>query len=565
MTDFSALDILRDYIRQGENRVLANLPYERRWGLLEIVRAADHYFIHCLGLNEEDREEEMQSERRHLHRYGQCKAISLFVDQSCIAVGPSLSRSVRATQEWAEAVIQNCGRLGSCEMLIELHKYGLMDLSMPSPGVIHAKTADGQVGVEYVEASEFRIFKDLAAEIDGRLREQNASAESNITDQMSLLVSPWREHFIQYQASPDIDAYFQTQGLLWARGHYEPGQDAFQPHATFGGVPFALYKNAVVEVLGWALKHIGFCKILIAKYPNLDLRNVLTVTMAETCLWDWLSAALDITTDEASQIMGTLKLTPNNKEAHLLAPAVNVPPFLNINSDTVVHSIAGTLSRPFDFMVAELQRQYPRDWDYAVNEREDYFRNELYNLFPTQRFIKPLKPLKLKNEDKITTDIDAVVFDTATGTLGLFQLKWQDPFGTSMRKRNSKMMNFLDEANRWISVVSSSLSDNPKTIEDLVVGHGGNDTVVRKTHLFVLGRHFSHFSGEALQDSRAAWGLWPQLLRSFRESYKSSDPITCLYEMLQSRSPLLRTPSAIESYELQIGKCRIVFDPVAAH
>ena len=70
--------------------------------------------------------------------------------------------------------------------------------------------------------------------------------------------------------------------------------------------------------------------------------------------------------------------------------------------------------------------------------------------------------LKLKNEGAVATDIDAAVFDTTTGTLGLFQLKWQDPFGTSMRRRNSKMMNFLEETNQWVSTVSSILLEKPE-------------------------------------------------------------------------------------------------------
>ena len=85
-------------------------------------------------------------------------------------------------------------------------------------------------------------------------------------------------------------------------------------------------------------------------------------------------------------------------------------------------------------MLAELYRRYRKDWDHAVDGREEHFRKELYDLFPTRRFAKAEKPLNLRNEGVVATDIDAAVFDSTTRTLGLFQLKWQDPFGTSMRK-----------------------------------------------------------------------------------------------------------------------------------
>ena len=48
-------DILSGIIRRVEERILASLPGERRCGLLELVRAIDHYFVYILGLDEKDR------------------------------------------------------------------------------------------------------------------------------------------------------------------------------------------------------------------------------------------------------------------------------------------------------------------------------------------------------------------------------------------------------------------------------------------------------------------------------------------------------------------------------
>ena len=127
--------------------------------------------------------------------------------------------------------------------------------------------------------------------------------------------------------------------------------------------------------------------------------------------------------------------------------------------------------------------------------------------------------MKLRNEGVVATDIDAAVFDTTTGTLGLFQLKWQDPFGTSMRKRNSKMMNFFEETNRWVSTVSSILLENPRALDHLLGERAVRIHDTKRIHLFVIGRHFSHFSGGTYRDSRAAWGTWPQVLRLFKESH----------------------------------------------
>ena len=566
MVDSGPSDVLTGIIHREEERILASSPreWERRWGLLELVRAIDHYFVHVLRLDEKDREEEIQSERWDLYRYGQSKAVSLFTDQSSTLPGPSLARSAQVHQQWADSAIASCGRLGLCEMMLNLHRYRLVELSMPSPKAIHATVGFQEVGVEALEANELGIFREIAADMDQQIRDQNTAAAPRILELMSPLVSPWEEHYIQYDTNPFIDDFFQGQGLLWARGHYEPGQDAFPPHATFGDLRFELYREAVVAVIGFALKHIAFTSILQTRHIHLDIRNLLTVTAAEPRLHGYLSTALDITEIEAMQVLDTLKLTPENIHAHASEPAVNIAPFLSINSSTVIVSIAGALSSPFDFMLAELYRCYRKDWDRAVDGREEVFREDLNDLFSAERFSKAKNPMKLRIDGSVATDIDAAFFDKTTGTLGLFQLKWQDPFGTSMRMRNSKMRNFLLETNQWVSTVSSILHETPEALNHLV----GDRTIriqdTKRIHLFVIGRHFSQFSGGASQDSRAAWGTWPQVLRLFKESQMGSDPITRLYEMLQEQSPSLRTPITTGAYEMQVGEYLIRYDPVSA-
>ena len=563
LKDLRPEDILEEVKHKEEERILSTLPGERRWGLLELVRAIDYYFVYVLGLYDKRREEEIDSERWGLYRHGQGKAISLFVDHSSILPGPSLTRSTRVHQQWADAAIQSCGRLSICEMILNLHRYDLVKISTPSPTTILATVSQRELGVEPFEANEFRIFHDLAEEIDQHIRDQLLAIRPSVMALMGPLVSPWEEHFIQYDTIPEIDSYFHGQGHLWARAHYEPAQDAFPPHATFGDLPFEWYKEAVVHVISWAIKRIAFSGLLLSRETHLDIRNVLTITKAESQIQSDLSAALGVTEAEARQVLTTLRMMPQNLHTHTSEPAVDIAPFVSVNSGGVVHSIAGTLGSPFAFMLAELNRQYPKDWDHAVNEREGVFRKELYDLFPTQTFWKAEKPLKLKNEGAIATDIDAAVFDCSTGTLGLFQLKWQDPFGTSMKKRNSKMKNFLNETNRWVSTVSSVLNHNPRALDNLLGEGTAHIRDTKRILLFVIGRHFSHFSGSVCRDSRAAWGIWAQMIRLFKESYDGSDSITWLHKMLQEKSPSFRTPIALERYEMKIGEYLIRYDPVS--
>ena len=561
VTDLSPTEILTSIIRDEEKRLLGSLPGERRWGLLELVRAIDYYFVYVLGLDERKREKEIDSERWDLYRHGQSKAISLFVDQSSILSGASLTRSTPVHQQWADAVIQSCGRLAICEAILGLHRYGLVELSMSSPKTIHVKVGQRELGVEPLEANEHRIFADLAEEIDQPIRDQLLAIRPGIMSLMAPLVSPWEGHFIQYDTVPEVDSYFHGQGHLWARTHYQPGQDAFPPQTTFGGIPFEVYREGVVHVISWTLKHIAFCELLLSREPHLDWRNVLTITTSESQLQSDLSVALDVTEAEARQVLDTMRVMPQNVAAHTSEPVVDIAPFLNINSGGVIHSVAGMLGSPFDFMLSELNRRYPADWDRSVDQREEVFRNELNNLFPTERFVRAPRPLKLKDEGATATDIDAALFDASTGTLGLFQLKWQDPFGASMKKRESKMKNFLTETNRWVSTVSSALNHSPTALVSLIGERAARNFDKEGILLFVIGRHFSHFSGGVYRDPRAAWGTWPQMLRLIRESQMGDDPIAWLHKKLQEQSPSLKTPISVREYETQIGGYRVKYGP----
>lgn len=85
-----------------------------------------------------------------------------------------------------------------------------------------------------------------------------------------------------------------------------------------------------------------------------------------------------------------------------------------------------------------------------------------------------------------------------------------------------------------------------------------------KIRLFVLGRHFAHFSGDTEPDVRAAWGMWPQVLRLCVEERDPVDPIKGHFQALKAQSPFMREPSIPRGQDMQIGDLKIVHVPGAA-
>ena len=199
-----------------------------------------------------------------------------------------------------------------------------------------------------------------------------------------------------------------------------------------------------------------------------------------------------------------------------------------------------------EFLLGELRRQFPQDWDRAGDDREQMWRPELYNIFSgigSGRFITTATQIKIRHGARTATDIDAVVFDSDTGVLGLFQLKWQDLFGRDPYKRSSRMKNFLPSAQTWVDTISTWLTG--KSHEEICSTFRirRNKTEIKRSELFVLGRSSAHFSGQTRPDPRAAWGTWPQVLLLLSKIKKDDpkkfeeDPLTWLASQLRVNSP----------------------------
>ncbi len=129
------------------------------------------------------------------------------------------------------------------------------------------------------------------------------------------------------------------------------------------------------------------------------------------------------------------------------------------------------------------------------------------------------------------------------------------------------MLNMLQEANAWIDKVGYWQKGNePDTI---LLELGLNQVTkirISRIYLFVLGRNYSHFSGDTTPDPKAAWGMWPQVLRIFNEATDSgsngfSDPIGYLDTKLREESPIRKPKPDLEAWDFYLGDYHIILKP----
>lgn len=312
----------------------------------------------------------------------------------------------------------------------------------------------------------------------------------------------------------------------------------------FGTVPYGAYVLMIEYLAGLALLHKAFCEAAHTKFGHLDLRNVISLFYSREAVVLDLAHYLKRSTEEASYMLDHVTLSPSNYQAYLSIPRVAPPPFIQVSESQFLRSTAGCLNNPFQFLNHELKRTCYTDYSKAVNNREDRFRRMIFSFFTDSRFVCVPNEICMAIDGR-ETDIDAVVFDKVTKSLGLFQLKWQDPFANSMQKRRSVISNLQKNALSWLDkVVTWVERTDVKTLLNAlqITRQSHKENTIEGVYFFIIGRHSIHFTGVA-QDERAAWGSWPQLMAISARAVKPEtqvDAIPLMHSQLKYNSPRLR-------------------------
>ena len=359
-----------------------------------------------------------------------------------------------------------------------------------------------------------RKLRDFQKERRGILRD----AWPEVSQLMRERVAPWQEHFISYSSHPRIDDYFDQLAL--SKIASMPGPDAFPAAAPFGGVGFAHYVGAVGLLVSWTLKHMAFATELLNQRVEIRSRNVATIFATCEELVSDMAAVLGIDRTAVARIVDAITLKAKRTKSMCAFPGVPPPPLIQVSHNQLFKSVCGCLRTPFVFLLDSLRTHYRSDWDRAVDSREDVFREELYAMFPQSHMFRSQRRVRLRTGGQDVTDIDAALVNRVWGSVALFQIKWQDLFGASMRQRESQKRNLLSTGNRWVDRVCDWIESN--SLEALARQLGltkSESQGIRQVRLFVLGRNASHFSGEGEPDSRAAWGNWRQVQRLVAENY----------------------------------------------
>jgi hypothetical protein len=515
---------LRQLIDQEILRLRAGVPPDREAAILALLHLQDQ---RPYVPGSEPRPDLVTG--RRLADLGGNRALQLCLESTG---DTGAAPSGEALDGWAERFVQACSRLAEAELVLAHCETGFMRLVEDSSGTFDAWIATKREPTRWRERADIDWWASLLAQ---RHEPELRALRSE---------RPETEH-----GDPERETLYHRQANV--RVQMMEYQLGYPPDAEIGGCTIQTYRDVLALLIGWALQARD--------------RGEAATPQSEGSLVAAIASALAADPAVIGQAVASFTLDRESAAAHAAVPGVAASPLVRIDTDRLVWSVHGLTTEPLLFLTRELKRRAAQEYHNTAYLREIVFRQDLYALFQDKRFVTSAGRIVLRRDrGDVRTDIDAVVFDRKTGTLGLFELKSQEPFARSTAELTRQRDNVL-YANRQISGVLAWLKQHGA---DELLGRVDSRTAktfrVQKVYPFVLGRYLAHFSDGPEPDRRAAWGTWPQLLRLCDGQpvrVRDANPLASLFTRLPTDVPLIRPPADDPPREISIGAVRLIVHP----
>ena len=406
------------------------------------------------------------------------------------------------------------------------------------------------------------------------MREKFGDDFDRIINLMRKNVYVYDEHYMGYDAHLDVDDFFFE--LARCELLHNEQWNSFDSKLLFGRVPMQKYQLAITFFLSVALKHEKFAETLIEKSPEVQFYDILTIMRTKQLFEGGMIGALNrygpiyedgytaLTPKEVQTIMKVLSVRRDNLEVlrHTTSPL----PFLIEYSQTAwVTSVAAAQTGATQFLMNSLNHHFKADCDRNQQTREAHMQAELRHLLAEfQPKLAFRNNTKIRCAGRMTTDVDFVAVDDSDGTIILFQLKHQNPYGADIRQRSSKSARLVNEVSHWLDAIRSWRDSEPEALNPTLGLR--NNLKYERVYLVVVVKHHAHFISTLDLQRDAAYATWAQLFDVVNRLKSQGEPSTlrALAKSLQ-RSMSHQTAESSSYNGVDIYRLRELTYRVRAH
>jgi hypothetical protein len=476
-------------------------------------------------------------------------------DEDGIPLGGGTSESLRL----ARSLLYKMGTSAALDKAAAMLRHGMADVEYVD-GVIHFRMADLSLSDHFLDQVDVWKYGSLDdSHRESPITPDESLSVAQIRERMADLVFPWitsKGRMVGYSGDSELEVHYlslasKTMSDWKNEAGIHPETDLL---GTSGGT-----LTAVVGIMASGyLKHIHFVDVGCSVLPDINYQMSLTIWKPLSEIAEGLSAFTHESLDAITEVLQRIVVTPADAAFFESANTPYIPLLIQISNLYVLSPISSIYGNPLQGISLLQEKKLPALEQLIRSPREGWMHSELNHLFLGTRYQLIDRPVMLKRIGIVLTDIDAAVFDVTTGTLGVFQLKWQN-FGTSdVKKQKSKARNFVDQIDNWVAKVNSWIEDQGLEALGRALQLKGQ---VKVAKIFAIGRFSARFRsyGYAPSSPSIAVSTWLQFVRLRYEIGPVEDVIGRLHESI-----MRETFATIEvkpiPYETEVAGTRIVFD-----
>jgi hypothetical protein len=528
--------------------------------LIEAARVMDMLCIRRLMAATDDERSSLPD--FDITSYGWNPALGFLLAGESPLLAVPLMTSTNETRGIASTLLHQLGRASLATKGADMLKHGMADGEQVDDAIVIRMRERG-----VTDHFSDRLEPDL---LDKAERDRDVPWRSptpvlhleNRYERMSSLVFPWRTSrgvMIGYGAEPDIDEYYFE--LVEKRVAHWRDEAGIHPDARIGEVYGADLIGIGGLLVSFTLKHVDFVGLGCRKIPEANYAMSLTIWKNRTELMDGLSDFTGISKQTVSKV---IDLFTGRRSDHLYFSAQGtpfIPFFVELTPDHLLSPVSAMFRNPFIGVLLREEARLSRVGDGVRMPRENWMISDLRHLFLGTRYMVIDTPCRLKNNGRDVTDIDAAILDRLTGTLALFQLKWQDFGSGSVKVQRSRAKNFVERVDAWAIAVDTWLRQhgNERLGEALRIQrqHARAITGIR---LFALGRTAARFRsyGYTQEHEGVAVCTWPRFVRARLEIGPVENVLASLHDTVRLGN--VDTATRPIPHEIVLGGQRIVFE-----
>lgn len=474
--------------------------------------------------------------------------------------GVPMAESTPAMRQTVMGMLHTAGRYVLLSRTAEMVRHRMVD-GVATDTDIEVWISDRTLSDHFHDQVDRNRLAELnATHFPTRRPDPRGPEGRRIIEEMAALTFPWKTPkgvMVGYTTTPEIDAFF-LRGVIddtiaWRN------EAGISSAAKLGACTGEDLAAVVAVLLSFYLKHIMFVEEAIKRHPNVNQHMSLTIWKLRSELIGSLIAA-GATPAIAEAALDLITVRSSDASFFMDEHTPGIPLAIEIADGYLLTPVSGIFRNPFNHIRMLRESKSPQLQNAFREHREGWMADDLYALFAGPRFQRVAGQTRLRRNGQTVTDIDAAIFDNATGELVLIQLKWQDFSTSSVRAQRSKAKNFVDQVETWgkrttLWLDQFGVAALCKSLK-IKLPSGELPTLVR---LWAIGRSNARFQSYGYAGGPQILVLaWPQLVRLRYEIGSGEDVFAMVTRRAveETAATAVRTPMP---YILDHRGIRVVF------